>query len=70
MIPGIRHRALEVYYYYFFYYSDSIFFKPVLKNEIHHDEIANLKSTSKDHENYLTMSILESCNVELFPILA
>ena len=24
MIPGIRHRALEVYYYYYYYYSDRI----------------------------------------------
>ena len=24
MIPGIRHRALEVYYYYYYYYQDLI----------------------------------------------
>ena len=24
MIPGIRHRALEVYYYYYYYYSSAV----------------------------------------------
>ena len=26
MIPGIRHRALEVYYYYYYYYTEQPFY--------------------------------------------
>ena len=33
MIPGIRHRALEVYYYYYYYLTLVYIYKKNIKNK-------------------------------------
>ena len=49
-------------------YPHSMFFSPILENEIF-DIISNLKNTTSRGYDNLPMSILKSCNLELCPIL-